>query len=123
MVSIRRSIRRTSRIRLIPVLFVAVLGMGVAKACYYQALNLENPADYYYRYCYAGVSRYFELPLCPSACRILDLWLVTTLTPVYRRETQPTRLYCLLHPSSSRNIPTCDLRQTLKIPRSRRDDL
>ena len=33
-----------------------LLAAGVAKACYYEALNLENPADYYYRWCYAHVS-------------------------------------------------------------------
>lgn len=37
---------------------VALLGLAAQRvcACYYSALNLENPADYYYRYCYAGVS-------------------------------------------------------------------
>jgi hypothetical protein len=26
------------------------------QGCYYSALNLENPNDYYYRYCQIGVS-------------------------------------------------------------------
>lgn len=34
----------------------ALAGAASVQACYYQALNLENPSDYYYRYCYAGVS-------------------------------------------------------------------
>jgi hypothetical protein len=37
-------------------LLAILVMLGAVKACYYQALNLENPSDFYYRYCYAGVS-------------------------------------------------------------------
>lgn len=39
-----------------PLIVNILLGIASVRGCYYSALNLENPADYYYRYCKIGVS-------------------------------------------------------------------
>ena len=67
-----------------PALCCAILAAGVAKACYYEALNLENPADYYYRWCYAHVSLSpFSLDFSLTTPRSLRI-LRTLLTTVHR---------------------------------------
>ena len=105
----------TRRIRLTPVLCAAVLAFGAARACYYEALDLENPADYYYRYCYAGVSAHIQHShVCPSR---------HSLIPVPRNQARPTKLYSLLYTATSWYFCSSHLRSDVQIARSCRNDM
>jgi hypothetical protein len=78
-----------------------LVALGVAHACYYEALNLENPADFYYRLCYAGVSTLhpsLDIPLTICSARIWTTRTTITVNAVHlyllERRLLPSVLPC-----------------------------